>query len=59
MSALNWPILRTRLAWVTVWRLYIWLACGCRRVGVWSSTGGRCDACNRRELIEHTEEEKR
>lgn len=41
------PLLRSRLAWRTIWRVYIWLACDCRRGGVWSSTGGRCDACGR------------
>lgn len=52
MSALNWPILRTRLAWRTIWRLYIWIVCDCRRVGALSSTGDRCDACGRRERTE-------
>lgn len=46
---MNW-LLRSRLAWRTVWRFYTWLRCDCRRVGAISSTGGRCDCCNRRTL---------
>jgi hypothetical protein len=41
------PLLSSRFMWRTVWRFYIWLACDCRRNGITSSTGGRCDSCNR------------
>lgn len=54
MTPLSWPILRSRLAWRTVWRLYIWLTCDCRRFGTVSwhgdvQGGWRCDSCGRRQ----------
>jgi hypothetical protein len=60
---MNWlmtraPLLSSPLMWRTVWRFYIWLVCDCRRYGVTSSTGGRCDSC-RRPAPSNTQERDR
>lgn len=44
---IDW-LLRRDLVWRSgLGRLILWIACRCRKEGVWSATGGRCDVCGR------------